>query len=243
MNTNKLKLKKVLLTLVVQILISITLATLYVLIFKSVSNIWLVEKIISTVLFVLALHITLLILSKRFIPDDAKYLSVWLAIIYIGFYIPNFIYYHDIDNMVVGLIYAAISFFYTKWFIENKFKKKLAISNMSKKMKIILAIGIIVMFTLFIIIAYFSNSLVSLGLCKPGDKIGKGLPGPDFCYTPSGFAGNPCDKATDCGSGRCALVDSHKTTDNGICKDLSYGCNVWIDENGKFDVYYEICED
>ena len=129
MNTNKGKLKKVLLTLVVQILISIPLYVLAFLLFKSVANIWLVEKIIVVILFILALHITLLILSKKFIPDDAKYLSVRLAIIYIGFYIASFIYYHDIDDIVVGLIYAAISFFYTKWFIENKFKKELSVSN------------------------------------------------------------------------------------------------------------------
>ncbi len=112
---------------------------------------------------------------------------------------------------------------------------------MTKKLKIILAIGMIAIVTLFIV-AYFSNSLALLGLCKPGDKIGQGL-GPRFCYTPSGFEGKPCDKATDCGTGGCVLVDSNKTTGKGICRDLPFGCNVWIDENGKFDENAVLCVD
>ena len=113
---------------------------------------------------------------------------------------------------------------------------------MTKKLKIILAIGIIVIVALFIV-AYFSNSLALLGLCKPGDKIVQGL-GPHFCYTPSGFAGNPCDKATDCGTAAgCVLVDKNKTIGKGICRDMWLGCNIWIDENGKFDESGVLCAD
>ena len=120
----------------------------------------------------------------------------------------------------------------------NKFKQY---KFMMKKIKLMSGIIIAIIFV-SLIIAYLSNSLVFLGLCKPGDKIGGGL-GPGFCYTPSSFAGKPCDKATDCGTGECVLADPNRTTGKGICQDLPFGCNVWIDENGKFDESAVLCVD
>lgn len=82
------------------------------------------------------------------------------------------------------------------------------------------------------VIAYFSDLLVPFGLCRPGMKFVQGPFGEKFCYTPSGFEGQPCDRQTDCGTGGCILVDENRTTGKGICKDVAFGCIQTIDEDG-----------
>lgn len=101
-------------------------------------------------------------------------------------------------------------------------------------------LGIIVL-TLFV--AYFSNALGVFNPCKPGDEIREYTRGGHFCYTPSGFAGLPCDKKTDCGTGSCSLEDPTKTTEKGTCRDSELGCYIWIDENGEFDEANVVCKD
>ncbi len=113
---------------------------------------------------------------------------------------------------------------------------------MKKKTKLIIGIIFLSIIILFVI-AYFSNSLALFGLCKPGTKLGRGGFGQRFCYIPSGFEEQPCDKKTDCGTGECFLVDPNKTIGKGICRDLPYGCNVRIDENGNFDEKEVLCVD
>jgi hypothetical protein len=113
-----------------------------------------------------------------------------------------------------------------------------------KKNKLILLfiMGIMILATTFLVV-YFSNSLAFFNLCKPGEKIRENSRGDHFCYTPSGFAGLPCDKKTDCGTGSCSLEDPTKTTGKGTCRDSNLGCYIWIDENGEFDESNEVCLD
>ena len=68
--------------------------------------------------------------------------------------------------------------------------------------------------------------------CPEGQLVGKGL-GPAFCYTPTGFAGLPCDRKTDCGGGYCFLVNENAAVGKGVCSDLPFGCHQQIDENGE----------
>ncbi|OGY87644.1 MAG: hypothetical protein A2233_01695 [Candidatus Kerfeldbacteria bacterium RIFOXYA2_FULL_38_24] len=103
-----------------------------------------------------------------------------------------------------------------------------------KKLKIVLIIVGIVIVVIFGVV-YFSNSLAKSGLCRPGTKFMHGPFGEKFCYTPSGYEGKPCDKASDCGSGRCILVDENKTIGKGVCQDITYGCVRFADDNGSFD--------
>ncbi len=110
---------------------------------------------------------------------------------------------------------------------------------------ILLTGGVLIIIILITIIgkAYFTNTLAPLGICKPGDKSGQGM-GPKFCYTPTGFAGKPCDRPKDCGTGGyCALADKRKEKEKGICLDTPIGCYIWIDENGNYDLNDETCSD
>jgi hypothetical protein len=115
-------------------------------------------------------------------------------------------------------------------------------------MKVGITVVIVIIFSL-IVLAYFNNSLALFGLCKPGDKIVQGnkFSGTDYCYTPSGFEGRPCNKASDCGNNpisECFLSDKNAIINKGICKDaIRGGCYVLIDENGNFDEEYPICYD
>lgn len=122
------------------------------------------------------------------------------------------------------------------------------------KLIIVIIIAILLISALFVI-AYYSNHSESLELCKPGDKIGYNMGG-QFCYTPSGFQGKSCDKSTDCGTAAgCVFIteflrehftDSSKIKlagSKGYCKDLPYGCYVWIDKDGNYNEKEDLCVD
>jgi hypothetical protein len=117
------------------------------------------------------------------------------------------------------------------------------------KMKVGITAVIVIIFSL-IVVAYFNNSLVRFGLCKPGDKIiqGNKFSGKaDYCYTPSGFEGRPCNKESDCGNNpisECFLYDKNTIINKGMCKDaVMQGCYFLINENGEFNEEYPVCYD
>ncbi len=113
---------------------------------------------------------------------------------------------------------------------------------MKNKRKTIIVIALVVFIGLFTF-AYMTDSLRFLGLCKPGYKFYIAPFAGPSCYKPSGFEGQPCDKSTDCGTGGCRLVNPNVTTGKGVCTDLRFGCNVWIDEEGNFDPKEVLCVD
>lgn len=104
---------------------------------------------------------------------------------------------------------------------------------MAKKSKIIILAAIFVILAVAIV-AYFSNSLVNFGLCKPGtqffeypsDSSFTELAGKKVCIPPTSPKNidKPCDKQTDCGTARCVLYDESKTSGRGICSDEPYDC-------------------
>ena len=79
--------------------------------------------------------------------------------------------------------------------------------------------------------------------CPEGEVIRRAPFSGTFCLKPSGFEGMPCDRQTDCRTGYCFLVDASAATGKGICSDLPFGCNVFIDENGSFDPEMVLCVD
>ena len=78
--------------------------------------------------------------------------------------------------------------------------------------------------------------------CPEGQLVGRGL-GYPFCFTPSGKAGEPCDRETECNGGYCILEDASLSSGKGYCADLPFGCHVFIDENGEFDPEMMLCVD
>ena len=77
--------------------------------------------------------------------------------------------------------------------------------------------------------------------CAPGERAITGPFGENFCLMPSGHEGEPCDRESDCGTGNCALVNGAAVTGRGICRDLMFGCNSWIDNEGNAGP--ELCVD
>lgn len=104
---------------------------------------------------------------------------------------------------------------------------------MSKKIKLILII-LIISTIIFFVIAFLNGSLEKLGLCKPGEKIGYyHIINSKYCYKPSGYDGQLCDKQTDCGTASCVLIDENKTTEKGVCKDKAFSeCGYLLDKDG-----------
>lgn len=101
--------------------------------------------------------------------------------------------------------------------------------------KIIIGILLVSLIVLFLL-AYMTNSLRFLGLCAPGYKSYLAPFAGPSCYIPSGFAGQPCDRKTDCGNAGCMLVNPNNTIGKGVCVDLPFGCHTWIDENGTWEI-------
>lgn len=104
---------------------------------------------------------------------------------------------------------------------------------MAKKSGFII-IGVIVVIVV-ILSVYLLNRPNPFELCKPGEKFMIGPFGERFCYTPSGYEGNPCDTKTDCGTGNCVLINESKKTGRGVCEDVTYGCIQFIDETGSIE--------
>ena len=97
--------------------------------------------------------------------------------------------------------------------------------NKSKIIILIVVLGILVIgLSLRYILALFD-------ICILGMRYGQSPLGSEFCYMPSDYDGKLCDKQTDCGTGDCVLVN--KKTRKGICRDIAYGCNLLLTENGK----------
>jgi len=102
---------------------------------------------------------------------------------------------------------------------------------MNKPFKFFLLVLVIII--LLILVAYFLNFFSKYGLCKPGMKFFEGPFNEKFCYTPSGYGGQPCNKQTDCGTASCVLIDENKIDDGGICIDIVRGCSIQIDKLGE----------
>lgn len=107
---------------------------------------------------------------------------------------------------------------------------------MTKKIKfIIIFLTILIISTIiFFVIAFLNGSLEKFGICKPEEKIGYyHIINGKYCYKPSGYEGQFCDKQTDCGTASCILVDENKTTGKGVCKDKTFSeCGYFLDKNG-----------
>ncbi|MBU1164587.1 hypothetical protein KKA15_03425 [Patescibacteria group bacterium] len=119
---NKIGLKSFLIIVLV-IIISIPLFVIGFILFGSIAENIIVESILAGVLALIAFHLTLSILKKKFVPEDAVDVSKRLAIISGGIYIAYFIFFRNLDIILEGVIYTAIAFFYTRFFILKSFKK------------------------------------------------------------------------------------------------------------------------
>ena len=107
---------------------------------------------------------------------------------------------------------------------------------MTKKIKLIIIFLVVIIIStiIFFIVAYLNGYLEKMGICKPGEKIGYyTIINKKYCYKPSGYEGQFCDKQTDCGTASCVLINENKTTGKGVCKDKTFSeCGYLLNKNG-----------
>ena len=111
---------------------------------------------------------------------------------------------------------------------------------MERRSKIIILALVLIGLVIILAYLYFSNKLAVFGLCKPGMKYGRGGLVGRFCYTPSGYEGQSCNKKTDCGNGNAQCVVGKNETNGGVCRDVVFGCTPFIDNEGNIQ---SICID
>lgn len=113
---------KVFLVIIMQDVIMIPLAILWIVILGGNKMSLPTELIVAVILFTISLHLTLLILKKKFVFEDAKKVSRWLSTIIAGFLAGAFLLSGDAKYLLQMIIYSNIIYFYTKAFIKRKFK-------------------------------------------------------------------------------------------------------------------------
>ena len=122
---------KIFLIIIVQLIIAIPLYILGGMLLYGIIHVGsIVEAIMAVIFFLISLYLTLLILGKRFIPQDIRDLSKTMGMVYLAFGILVLVFSLSMKNFnllnIIGhlVLYPLLGYFFIRLFLQKKFSKQ-----------------------------------------------------------------------------------------------------------------------